>query len=120
MHELSIALSILEAVEGEARRNPRARFNVVGLRIGEFSGVDTDSLTFGWQAITRDTEWEEVLLCIETVPRRNQCTECSCEFEVKDYEIECPKCHSLATRNLSGDELDIAYIEAEELEEAET
>jgi hydrogenase nickel incorporation protein HypA/HybF len=119
MHELSIATSILDAVENEARRNSGAHFQVVGLRIGEVSGVDVDALTFGWEAITKDTEWEELRLCIEVVPRRNQCTECSCEFRVKDYEIQCPQCHSLATRNLSGDELDIAYIEAEELEGAQ-
>lgn len=118
MHELGIATSILETVEEEARRNPNAHFQLVGLRIGEVSGVDVDALTFGWEAITKDTKWEGLRLMIELVPRRNQCTECSCEFTVKDYEIQCPQCNSLATRNLSGDELDIAYIEAEELEEA--
>jgi hydrogenase nickel incorporation protein HypA/HybF len=119
MHELSIATSILEAVESEARRNLGAHFQVVGLRIGEVSGVDVDALTFGWEAITRDTAWQGLRLTIELVPRRNQCTECSCEFAVKDYDIQCPECHSFATRNLGGDELDIAYIEAEELEGAQ-
>lgn len=119
MHELSIATSILEAVENEARRNPGARFKVVGLRIGEVSGVDVDALTFGWEIITKDTEWEKLRLAIEAVPRRNLCTECGCEFAVKDYEIRCPECRSPATKNLGGDELDIAYIEAEVLEGAQ-
>ncbi|HWR13605.1 MAG TPA: hydrogenase maturation nickel metallochaperone HypA [Terriglobales bacterium] len=119
MHELSIATSILDAVEREGKLHPEASFKAVGLRIGEVSGVDIDSLTFGWEAITKDTEWESLKLVIESVPRKNRCTQCGNEFAVRDYEIECPACHSLATVNLSGDELDIAYIEAEELEGAE-
>ncbi len=119
MHELSIATSILDAVETEAEKHPEARFTVVGLRIGEVSGVDIDSLTFGWEAITKDSRWEGLKLAIEQVPRRNRCRECCHEFAVRDYEIQCPRCNSLATENLGGDEMDLAYIEAEELEGAE-
>jgi hydrogenase nickel incorporation protein HypA/HybF len=116
MHELSIATSILEIVGSVAQRNPNTHLEKLCLRIGEVSGVDVDSLTFGWEAITKDTEWENLQLMIEVVPRRNRCTQCGCQFLVKDYDIECPECHSLATSNLSGDELDIAYIEGQELE----
>ena len=120
MHELSIASSILEAVEREAKRHPSATFTVVGLRIGEVSGVDVDSLTFGWEAITKDTQWESLKLAVEQVPRRNRCRECQSEFAVRDYEIECPQCHSIKTESIGGDEMDIAYLEAEEeLEGAE-
>lgn len=119
MHELSIATSILDAVEVEAEKRPDARITAVGLRIGEVSGVDVDSLTFGWEAITKETPWEGLKLAIEMVPRRNRCRECCHEFAVKDYDIQCPQCNSLATENLGGDEMDIAYLEVEELEGAE-
>ena len=58
MHELGIATSILETVEKEAKMHPEARFTVVGVRIGAVAGVDVDSLTFGWEAIVKDTQWE--------------------------------------------------------------
>ena len=114
MHELSIATSILEAVEREQRTHAGARFTAVGLRVGEVAGVDVDALQFGWEAITRETAWESLKLSIEIVPRCNRCKNCGNEFAVKDYDIQCPKCASFATENLGGDELDIAYIEAEE------
>ena len=41
MHEMSLASSILDAVQAEP-----ARVTKVGLRIGEWSGVDTESLRF--------------------------------------------------------------------------
>lgn len=117
MHELGIATSILETVEAEAKRNPRVSFTEVGVRIGAVAGVDVDSLTFGWEAITKDTKWESLKLVIELVPRKNRCTFCGNTFEVRDYEIQCPACGSLNTESISGDELDMAYIEAEEREE---
>jgi hydrogenase nickel incorporation protein HypA/HybF len=114
MHELGIATSILETVEAQAQRNPGARFVEVGVRIGAVAGVDVDSLTFGWEAIVKDTQWESLTLKVEWVPRINECSDCGKKFEVKDFEIECPKCRSLNTVPISGEELDIAYIEAEE------
>lgn len=114
MHELGIATSILEAVERESKKHAGSQFTAVGLRIGEVAGVDVDALQFGWEAITKDTQWESLKLAIESVPRRNKCKNCREEFAVKDYDIQCPKCGSFATENVSGDELDIAYIEAEE------
>jgi len=114
MHELGIATSILEAVEAEARKHPGAKFQTVGLRIGEVAGVDVDALTFGWDAITKDTEWDGVKLAIEQFPLKNRCNLCGFEFPVKDYDITCPECHRAETENISGDELDIAYIEIEE------
>ena len=119
MHELGIATSVLEAVQREAKKRVNSRFVAVGLRIGEVAGVDVDALTFGWEAITKGTPWESLKLAIESVPRRNRCHNCRHEFAVRDYDIQCPKCRSFATENLGGDELDIAYIEVEEMEGAE-
>jgi hydrogenase nickel incorporation protein HypA/HybF len=120
MHELGIATSILEMVEKESAKQPDMRFEKVGLRIGEVAGVDVDALTFGWEAITKDTQWEKLQLEIERVPRKNRCDECECVFEVHDYtELNCPRCGAFPTFNVSGDELEIAYIEAEELTEEE-
>jgi hydrogenase nickel incorporation protein HypA/HybF len=114
MHELGIASSILETVQAEAKKHPGAEFKVVGLRIGEIAGVDVDALTFGWEAITKGTEWESLKLAIEQSPRRNRCRMCGHQFKVEYYEIMCPQCRSNETQSISGDELDIAYMEIEE------
>jgi len=121
MHELGIATSILETVEKEAARRPDLRFEKVGLRIGALAGVDIDALTFGWEAIIKETQWASLLLEIEQVPRKNRCEQCGWVFEVHDItELNCPRCRAFPTFNVSGDELEIAYIEAEEeVEEAQ-
>jgi hydrogenase nickel incorporation protein HypA/HybF len=88
----------------------------VGVRIGELAAIDADSLSFCFDALSRDTDLEGLQLQIEVCPRRHCCDPCSETFEVHDYEFTCPKCGSAQTRFISGDELELAYLEVEENE----
>jgi hydrogenase nickel incorporation protein HypA/HybF len=56
MHEIGIACSILEAIAQELRQYPGRRASKVGLRIGEFAGVDPESLRFCFEVIARESE----------------------------------------------------------------
>jgi hydrogenase nickel incorporation protein HypA/HybF len=114
MHELGIASSILDCVQAEARRHPGVRISKVGVKIGELAGVDVDSLQFGFECIVKDTEWERVALDIESIPRMQRCPKCQHEFRMADFDPECPKCGEFATQCISGEELDIAYMEVDE------
>ena len=114
MHELSIANSILDAVRAEAVRRPGARLVKVGVRVGELSGIQPDALSFSFEALVRGSNLEPLALEIEDCPRRQRCPECGREFEVHDFDTACPACGEVRTRCISGDELDLAYIEIEE------
>ena len=54
MHEMGIANSVLEEVARQMRQHPAERVSRVGLRIGEFAGVDPDSLRFCFEAIVKE------------------------------------------------------------------
>jgi Zn finger protein HypA/HybF involved in hydrogenase expression len=56
MHEMGIASSILDAAETEARRYPGHRPAKVGVLIGEYAGVDTESLRFCFEAVAGGLE----------------------------------------------------------------
>jgi len=114
MHELGIANSVLQAVEKEVARHAGTRPCKVGLRIGELAAVDQDSLRFCFEAITRGTELESLQLEIELCPRRHRCGICAREFTIEDYNFRCPQCASLETECISGDELELAFLEVEE------
>ncbi|HZQ24149.1 MAG TPA: hydrogenase maturation nickel metallochaperone HypA [Terriglobales bacterium] len=116
MHEMSIASSILEAVASEAARCPGSRPEKVGVRIGELAAVDPESLRFCFEALIRDTDLQQLELEIEFKPRRHGCSGCGEEFNVIDYNIECPHCGCLNTRCISGDELELVYVEVEQNE----
>ena len=55
MHEMGIASSILDAVEKELRLYPGYRAAKVTVRIGEFAGVDGDSVRFCFDTVVRDS-----------------------------------------------------------------
>jgi hydrogenase nickel incorporation protein HypA/HybF len=114
MHEMGIASSVLDAVRAEAARQGNARPCKVGLRVGELCALDEDALRFCFEAITRETDLESLQLEIEICPRRHRCTECLREFIVREYNVRCPQCASLETECISGDELELAYLEVDE------
>lgn len=113
MHELGIASSILECVQAEAQKRPASRITKVGVRIGELSAVDVDALQFGFEMIVKDTDWEHLALAVEYIPRTQRCTKCQHEFRMTDFDPQCPKCGDYMSECISGEELDIAYMEVD-------
>ncbi len=91
MHEMGIANSVLEAIHQELHGYPGQRAAKVALRVGEFAGVDPDSLKFCFEALVKGTEFDPLELEIQW------CT---------------------GEGGLGGDELDLAYLELEDAREA--
>ena len=111
---MGIANSVLEAVRTEMGRHPGTYPCKVGVRIGEMAAIDQDALRFCFEAMIQDTDLAALELAIEFCPRRHRCQVCGREFVVRDYDSHCPQCASLATTYISGDELELAYLEVEE------
>lgn len=114
MHELSIASSLLEAIQAESLRHAGARIRRVGLRIGELSGVDSESLRFCFESLVKDSPFDPLPLEIQFCPRRQTCATCRCTFLVVDYSTVCPSCGMDRTECISGTELELSYLELEE------
>jgi hydrogenase nickel incorporation protein HypA/HybF len=116
MHELGIAQSVLDAVQIEAAKHPGAKPTKVALRIGELSAIDPEALRFSFEALTRETELENMQLEIEMCPRQHRCLECGIDFQVKDFVFICPNCGANRNKCIGGEELELAYLELEEYE----
>lgn len=115
MHEMSIASSVLSAVATETGRFPGNRARKVGLRIGELAGLDPESLRFCFEALVKDSDLDGLELEIEYFKRQHRCA-CGHEFVVEGYEFQCPGCGNPATVCVSGEQLELAYVEVEEYE----
>ena len=114
MHEMGIANSVLEAVRTEMGLHPGTYPCKVGVRIGEMAAIDQDALRFCFEAIIQETDLASLELEIEVCPRRHHCEICGQEFIVRDYDSRCPQCATFETTCISGDELELAYLEVEE------
>ncbi len=70
MHELSIAMSILESLEDEAEQYPPESVEAVHIRIGALSGIVPDALRSAYGLAAEGTSLAHSRLVIEEVPGR--------------------------------------------------
>jgi len=112
MHELSIALSIVDGVLDELQRRGASQVSAVHLRLGPLSGVDKDALLFSYNVASQDTPLARSRLLIEDVDVSVLCPNCGQERPTKSFPVlACADCGTLADRLLHGDELEITAME---------
>jgi hydrogenase nickel incorporation protein HypA/HybF len=111
MHELSIALSIVEAAEEEAAER-RVHVNAVYLNLGSLSGVVKDALLASYDLAAAGTPLEGSRLVIEEVPIVAYCPKCQARRGVDSVEwFTCSECHSPISEILEGRELQVCALE---------
>jgi hydrogenase nickel incorporation protein HypA/HybF len=115
MHELSIALSILDIVESACRDHDCSRVELVRVRVGRAAGVMSDSLSFSFDAAKGGTVAEGALLEIDEVPVGGRCRGCASDFTVEEkFVFACPNCGGTAFTVHSGHELEVVDLEVDE------
>jgi hydrogenase nickel incorporation protein HypA/HybF len=81
VHELSIALSIIEGAEEEVTRQGGGQVRAVYLKLGRMSGVFEDALRFSWDLACEGTSLAGSNLIVDNTPDGD-------ELEVSALEIE--------------------------------
>ena len=115
MHELSIAMNIVEIACEEARRQGDAHVEVVHLKVGALSGVVEDALLFAWDLACQDTPIAGCRLTVEAVPVDVRCSACQSESTLAEpLDLRCPRCGEAATEVLRGTELAVTALEIED------
>jgi hydrogenase nickel incorporation protein HypA/HybF len=114
MHELSIALSILEVAAEEAEKRAAARVRAIRLRLGPLSGVDKDALLSAFTLARETSPLTEASLVVEEVPVRIRCPQCRAERAiVSSYELVCADCGTASAEITQGRELEVVALEIE-------
>jgi hydrogenase nickel incorporation protein HypA/HybF len=114
VHELSVALSLVEVAEEAARRAEAERVTVVRLELGTLSGVHADALRFGYEVAVRGTLLEGSDLVIDSVPAAIACHVCGETSEVEAlWPFQCPRCGAPCANLVRGKELQILDLEIE-------
>jgi hydrogenase nickel incorporation protein HypA/HybF len=115
MHEVSIAMGMIDEVMRIARENNARSVVAVNVKIGKRSGVVTDSLKFAFDSI----KYEHPILSraeivIKEIPIAYECRDCHTAFHTEDiYYPSCPHCLAHNVRLLTGEEMDIEDLEIE-------
>jgi hydrogenase nickel incorporation protein HypA/HybF len=111
MHEYSIASELLDRVEVEVRRHPRAEVLCIRVRVGELSGVDGELLRSAWLLTSEGTPCARARLELATDPVRWSCPRCTSDIE-SGAALRCSRC-GVPARLASGDALVLERIEME-------
>lgn len=115
MHEMGIALQIIEIAEASIPENMQAvRIGKVNLRIGKMSAVVPDSLRLCFEVAAKETRLEGAELVVEETPVVARCQECNAEWVITGPAFTCEKCSSGKLDIISGRELDIVSLEVAE------
>ena len=114
MHELSIALRILDIAGEEAARR-EARILAVHLQLGALSGVVAEALTSAFGLARENTQLDGCELVVEVMPLVIHCPRCRAARPAKSaHELACQECGAPSNEIVSGRELDIVALEIEQ------
>jgi len=112
MHELSIALSILDMVEEEAGRQG-GRVAAIHLRLGPLSGVVKEALLSAYGLAREGTALEHAELVVEEIPVVTYCPVCAAEGMPSPQELCCRTCGAPTAEIIQGRELEVVALEIE-------
>jgi hydrogenase nickel incorporation protein HypA/HybF len=115
MHELSIALSILDVVEEEVERRGNVHVETIHLRLGPLAGVVKDALLSAFELASEQTDFYQCSLVIEDVPISIHCSHCNTERPVRSMQcLQCVDCGTPASEIVHGRDLQVSALELTE------
>ncbi len=113
MHELSIAMSIVEIAEEEAQGRG-VQVSAVHLKLGPLSGVVKDVLVSAYEMAAAGTALAGSRLIVEDVPVIVFCPKCGEKRSPASLQwFCCPECNTPTPEVLQGSELQVTALEVE-------
>jgi len=110
MHELSIAMSVIEIADEYAEKANANVVNKIEIEVGELSGVVLEALEFAMEVAVKNTILENANCQYIQIPGIARCEKCAHEFSTSDLHTPCPKCNSYEQEITSGRELRVKSL----------
>jgi hydrogenase nickel incorporation protein HypA/HybF len=111
MHELSIAMSIVELAQEELERRG-GRINAVHLKLGALSGVVKEALLSSYEMACEDTPLQGSRLVFEEIPVVIFCSQCQAQRTLSSVQwFCCSECGTPTSEIVQGKELEVTALE---------
>jgi hydrogenase nickel incorporation protein HypA/HybF len=112
MHELSVALRIVEALEQELAGEEDLQVAVVSIEVGTLTALVPEALQFSWNLATEDSRLQGSRLDIQILDAAGYCPECQSEHVLTSLQsMRCPVCRTPITQITGGNDLEILTVE---------
>lgn len=114
MHELSIALSILDVVAEAAEKQGAGRVKAIHLKLGLLSGVVEEALCGAFELARENSPFPGAELIVESVPVTIYCPNCREVRPILSLQhLCCTECGTSTSDILAGRELEVVALEIE-------
>jgi len=110
MHELSIAMSIVEIAEENARKESASVVTEIELEVGTLSGVVMEALETAMDSAIKGTMMENAVIKYKMIAGKAQCAECGTVFDTDTAFDPCPECGSPFSDIVQGKELTVKKL----------
>jgi len=110
MHEMSIAINVVDIAVERARKENAQRINEIVLEIGSLSGVLIDSLQFCFESAVKNTMAESAQIKIIRCQAEAVCSACNLSFNTDEFVPMCPQCGQPVFDVRNGRVMKIKYI----------
>ncbi len=112
MHELSIAMSLVDMASEEAERRGGVSIEAVHLKLGPLAGVVKEALAFSFDIAAAGSAIEGARLVIEDIPLTANCGPCGVERVIATPQhLRCPVCGTPTPDIVHGAELELFALE---------
>lgn len=111
MHELSIAVALVEEVRRAQQAERAPGVVAIKLRMGRLSGVDRAALEGVFPLVAEGTGLEHARLDIEEVPAEATCDACGAVSTPERLFMHCGKCGSTRVRITGGRDFSLVAVE---------
>jgi len=111
MHELSIAVALVEQIEAVVAKEGATRAARVKIAVGALSGVEAEALLGVFPLVAEGTAANGAELVIEPVAARVRCRACGEESPTDRWFMKCAQCGSPDVELSAGRELNITSVE---------
>ncbi|NOZ45686.1 MAG: hydrogenase maturation nickel metallochaperone HypA [Chlorobi bacterium] len=110
MHEMSIAMNIIDIAIEQAKKEKADRIVEVELEIGTLAGIEFESLNFAMEISVKNTMLEKSAIHINKIQAIAECIDCGKRFKTENLFNNCQKCKSYNTKLIKGKELKVKSI----------
>jgi len=117
MHEMSLAINIVDLVSAKAQAAGGKRITSVEIEAGKLSGVMIEALLFCFDAASRNTPAEGARPVVREVEGRGSCLACGHLFALDSLLAQCPQCGGYAVETVQGRELKVVSLTIDEEDE---
>ena len=114
MHEMSLAINIVDLAIETAEREEGGRVSEVEIEVGNMAGVMADALRFCLEAAAHSTIVEGAAFSLVETRAIGQCQSCKRSFETSSFHAVCPDCGQAGISVSGGQDLRIVALTIEE------